>query len=57
VREAKDKIKKQRKSIHIRKISPTNRFEPTIEFKKDEERAEKAKYFQSSDQDESNNNR
>jgi hypothetical protein len=46
---AKNTLKQQRKSKRSRKIGPTNRSEALIEFRKDEEHAEKEKYFQPSD--------
>ena len=56
VEATKNMLKEQRTSRCSHKIGPTNRSEALIELRKDEECAEKAKYFQLSDQDESNNN-
>jgi hypothetical protein len=46
---AKNTTKKQRTSRRSHKIIPGNISEPSIEFRKDEERTEKEKYFQPSD--------
>jgi hypothetical protein len=45
---AKNMLKEQRTDRRNRKIGPANRSEALIEFRKDEESAEKAKYFQPS---------
>jgi hypothetical protein len=42
---AKNTQKKQRTSRHSRKIIPGNRSEPSIEFRKDEDHAEKERDF------------